>query len=108
MQITNRPVDQDVLEIGEYTFQIVHEFKYQGTIITDENDINKEIRSRILQANRCYYALKNQFKSHILNLDVKFKIYKTILRPILIYGSECWTLSRNNGERLKIFERKIL
>ena len=57
MQISNRPVAKDILEIGEYKFQIVHEFKYLGTIITDDNDINKEIRSRILQANRCYYAL---------------------------------------------------
>ena len=30
------------------------------------------------------------------------------MRPILFYGSECWTLSRNNEERLKIYKRKIL
>ena len=41
-------------------------------------------------------------------MNVKFKIYTTILRPILIHGGECWTLSKNNEERLKIFERKIL
>ena len=30
------------------------------------------------------------------------------MRPILTYGSECWTLTKTNEERLRIFERKVL
>jgi hypothetical protein len=35
-------------------------------------------------------------------------LYKTLTRPILIYGSECWLLSKNGGNLLRTFERRIL
>ena len=35
-------------------------------------------------------------------------IYKTLIRPLLMYGSETWTLSQVDMTCLSIFERKIL
>ncbi|PSN33046.1 hypothetical protein C0J52_17756 [Blattella germanica] len=36
------------------------------------------------------------------------RIYKTIIRPTLIYGCESWTLSKKNENALNSFQRKIL
>jgi hypothetical protein len=36
------------------------------------------------------------------------KTVKTLIRSVLLYGSESWTLNRDNEERLKISERNIL
>jgi hypothetical protein len=30
------------------------------------------------------------------------------LKPVLIYGSESWTLTKGDEEKLRIFERKVL
>jgi len=37
-------------------------------------------------------------------------MYKTLIlvRQVLAYGSECWTFSKKDGNRLRIFERRIL
>jgi hypothetical protein len=35
-------------------------------------------------------------------------VYKTIIRPVVTYGSETWTMNTTNKDKLKIFERKIL
>jgi len=35
-------------------------------------------------------------------------LYKTLTRPILTYGIECWLLSKKDGIMLQIFERRIL
>jgi hypothetical protein len=43
-----------------------------------------------------------------LSRNTKCKLYKTLTRPVLLYGSECWTLDKDNEERLKTFEEKIL
>ncbi|XP_055387207.1 uncharacterized protein LOC129615849 [Condylostylus longicornis] len=41
--------------------------------------------------------------------DYNFEgIYKTILRPILSYSSETWTLSQSDINGLRVFERKML
>jgi hypothetical protein len=35
-------------------------------------------------------------------------LYKTVTRPTLAYGSECWTLSKRSEIMLRIFERRML
>jgi hypothetical protein len=67
-----------------------------------------EITHRILMENKCYYGLKKQLQSRYLSRSAKCKLYKTLTRPVFLYGSESWTLNKDNEERLKTFERKIL
>jgi hypothetical protein len=35
-------------------------------------------------------------------------MYKVIIRPVLTYASETWTLSKTNERQLSLFERKLL
>ena len=35
-------------------------------------------------------------------------MYKTLIKPVLIYGAETWVLSKVDELRLGVFERKIL
>jgi hypothetical protein len=35
-------------------------------------------------------------------------VYKTIIRPVVTYGSETWIMNNTHEEKLKIFEREIL
>ena len=39
---------------------------------------------------------------------VKVIIYKSIIRPTVIYGCELWVLNKGNQTRLEVWERKIL
>ena len=36
------------------------------------------------------------------------KLYKDLIRPVVVYGSECWVLTENIKQKLLVFERKIL
>ena len=38
----------------------------------------------------------------------KSRLYKTLIKPILCYGSLTWTLTQKSGQMLNTFERKIL
>ena len=40
-------------------------------------------------------------------MRTKLNLYKTLLKPVLTYGSECWSLNRRNEEQLQVFERRI-
>ena len=35
-------------------------------------------------------------------------MHKVLVRPVLTYASETWTLSKTNEQRLSLFERKVL
>ena len=45
---------------------------------------------------------------HILTKNTKMKIYKTMIRPVVTYSSETWTMTAKDENKLRIFERQIL
>ena len=47
-------------------------------------------------------------KSRTLNRSSKLKIYRSLIRPVVTYGCEAWTLTDRDEQHLRIFERRIL
>ena len=79
-----------------------------GSLINVNNDNSAEIKKRILMANKGFYGLRRQFRSQFLAIKNKIKLYKTLTRPALAYGSETWVVSKSDKAILGVFERKIL
>jgi hypothetical protein len=96
------------LEVGPYKFQVVHSFTYLGSDVNSNNDISAEIQKRILAANRCFHGLRKHLRSHLTSKNTKILMYKVLIRPVLTYASETWTVSKMNERRVSLFERKVL
>jgi len=58
---------------------MVEEFKNLGTILTNQNSIAEEIKSRLRSGNVCYHSVHNLLSSRLLSKNLKIKIYRTIL-----------------------------
>jgi hypothetical protein len=43
-----------------------------------------------------------------LSRNVKVKIYKTIILPVVLYGCETWSLTLRQEHRLRVFENRVL
>jgi hypothetical protein len=39
---------------------------------------------------------------------MKVKIYKTTIRPVVLYGRETWSLTLREEHRLRVFENRVL
>jgi hypothetical protein len=46
--------------------------------------------------------------SRLLSRNVKVKIYKTIILPVILYGFETWFLMLREEHRLRVFENRVL
>ena len=46
--------------------------------------------------------------SRLLSKNLKIKIYKTIILPVVLYGCETWSLTLREECRLRLFENRIL
>jgi hypothetical protein len=44
----------------------------------------------------------------LLSRNVKVKIYKTIILPVVLYGCETWSLTLREEHRLRVFENRVL
>ena len=71
----------------------VEEFKYLGMTLTNQNSIQKEIKSRLKSGNVCYHSVQNLLSSSVLHKNLKIKIYRTIILPVVLYGRETWSLT---------------
>jgi len=67
--------------------------------------MNIEIAERILKAIILCQCKTN--KSKFLKKNAKMKIYKTMIRPVVMYWSETWTLTAKDENNLLIFVRQI-
>jgi hypothetical protein len=83
-------------------------FKYLGTTLTNQNDIHDEIKRRLNSGNACYYSVQNLLSSHLISKNIKIKIYKTVILPIVLYGCETWSLTLEEEHRLRVFENRVL
>jgi hypothetical protein len=39
---------------------------------------------------------------------LKFRLYKTIILPVVLYGRETWSLMLRDEHRLRVFENRVL
>ncbi|KAJ4435345.1 hypothetical protein ANN_17958 [Periplaneta americana] len=46
--------------------------------------------------------------SNLLSKNLKVRIYKTVILPVVLYGCETWTLTLRKEQKLKVFENKAL
>jgi len=69
-----------------YNFERVEEYKYLGTTLTNQNSIAEEIKSRLRSGNACYHTVQNLLFSRWLSKNLKIKIYRTMILPVVLYG----------------------
>ncbi|XP_052859679.1 uncharacterized protein LOC128266927 [Anopheles cruzii] len=89
-------------------FEVVDEFVYLGSLVTADNDTSREIRRRIISGSRAYYGLHKQLRSNRLSTRTKCDLYKTLIRPVVLYGHETWTMLEEDRRVLGVFERRVL
>ena len=94
--------------IAGCTIERVESFVYLGSLITPYNDIGAEVERRIGSATRAFYALIKVFKSSLLSRKTKLRILSTIILPVLMYGSETWSLTNTLEKKLLSFENDAL
>ena len=46
--------------------------------------------------------------SRLLSRNLKIKIYRTVILPVILYGCENWSLTLREGRKLRVFENRIL
>ena len=96
------------VRIDNSTFDRVEDFKYLGTTLTNQNSVAEEIKSRLKSGNACYHSVQNLLSSRLLSKNLKIKIYRTVILPVVLCGCETWSLTLREERKLRVFENRVL
>ena len=86
----------------------MEEFIYLGTTLTNQNCIAEEIKSRLRSGNAFYHSVQNLLSFRLLSKNLKIKIYRTIILPVVLYGCEAWSLTLREERKLRVYENMVL
>ena len=86
----------------------VEKFKYLGSIIHQKGDIDEDINQRIKVGWK-----KQKYASGVLcdkrmPVGLKGKVYRTVVRPAVLYGSECWLIKKTQVQRFMAAELRMI
>ena len=65
-------------------------------------------RQRLSRGQAIGASLQKIWKSHSIPISTKIRLMKALVWPVATYGSERWTLRKNEQTRLEAFEMKGL
>ena len=85
----------------------MEQIKYLGTTLTNLNSIQEEIKSRLNSGNACYHLVQNLLFSSLLPKNLKIKIYRTKILPVVLHGCETWSLTLREERRLRVSDKRV-
>ena len=86
----------------------VNGFKYLGSLVADKGGCEKEVQSRVNASWLKWKEVKPIITDKRIPMRLKAKVYTTVVRPVLIYGSECWGLKKKDQRKLLTTEMSML
>ena len=98
------PESPIILNIDGTELNEVQCFRYLGSNISANCSLNDEVSYRIGRTASAYGRLRPRvFENYNLNLHTKVSVYHAVVVSTLLYGSETWTLYRQQFRNLEKF-----
>ena len=86
----------------------VTEFQYLGAVISEAGGGTKDLSNRINKARATFIRLKKIWNSKSIKRNTKLRLYKTLVKPVLLYGAEAWKMTQADNKKLDTFQSKCL
>ena len=80
------------------------DFIFLGSKTTADGDCSHEIKRRLLLGRKVMTNLDSIFKSRNITLPTKVRLVKAMVFPVVMYGSESWTVKKAERRRIDAFE----
>ena len=102
----NRQVGEGNIKIGLEEIEEVSSYVYLGQEITMEHAISREL-SRQRKAAWTSYSTISEAATTTNDPRLQTHLFNTTVLPALLYGSETWSLTKADEQKLAVTERAM-
>ena len=89
------------LKLKEQIIKQVSSFNYLGSMITEDARCETEITRRISLAKSAFSKLGKILTNRTMGMRTRIRVLNCYIYPVLMYGSETWTLASDTKKRLE-------
>jgi hypothetical protein len=96
------------VKIGDHNIPQVTRFKYLGSVIQNDGEIEEDVNHRIQAGWMKWRSASGVICDRKVPLKLKGKFYRTAIRPAMLYGTECWAVKSQQEHKLSVAEMRML
>ena len=96
------------IAVGDENLKCVNSFTYLGSVISKNGGLEEDIRNRLTKARTAFFKLRHISKSSFLRLRTKLHLYSSLVKSVLLYGSECWRITDSDLQKIQVFHNNCL
>ncbi|KAK3538465.1 hypothetical protein QTP86_003695 [Hemibagrus guttatus] len=86
----------------------VQEFKYLGSTVQSNGECEKEVKKRVQAGWNGWRKVSGVLCDQKISARIKGKVYRTVVRPAMLYGLETVSLRKRQESELEVAELKML
>ena len=98
----------NVVDIDGKRLEAVGEFKYLGTLVCNQGNTTGEVLRRIQLAALVFSHLGSIWRTSVLSLPLKLRLFSAVVSSVLLYNGECWVTTANDIRMLEGFHFRCL
>ena len=98
----------DTVKLGGEEIKTVTTFKYLGSMFDAEGGTTTDCKNRVRLAWNKWREVTGVICDKKVPVKLKQKIYKTVIRPTMTYGAECWTMKKKDEMLMNKTEMRML
>ncbi|KAK3511348.1 hypothetical protein QTP70_004529 [Hemibagrus guttatus] len=85
----------------------VQEFKYLGSTVQSNGECGKEVKKRVQAGWNGWRKVSGVLCDQKISARIKGKVYRTVVRPAMLYGLETVSLRKRQESELEVAELKM-
>ncbi|GKD30210.1 hypothetical protein Tco_1240988 [Tanacetum coccineum] len=99
--------EEEEIRIGEHILEPKESFRYLGSMIHKSRRIEDDVTHRIQVGWLKWRAATRILYDKKVPLKLKGKFYRVAIQPAMLYGSECWSLTKVQANRMEVAKMRM-
>ncbi|KAL9972125.1 hypothetical protein ACROYT_G018376 [Oculina patagonica] len=100
--------NNEAITVNGLALEDVEKFIYLGATVCKQRGGEEDIKARLGKARGAFVKLNRVWDSSSVSRKTKIRLYKTMVKPVLMYGCESWKMNEGDAKKIDVFQNRCL